>query len=484
MRHQIAPARKTRRTTLIDALEPRQLLAANGLKAYYFNVQNPIVESPVLERVDANVNFDWRTGTPAPGKVNADRFSVTWTGQLKTGAAGTYTFYYTTNNLGRLYVDNRIIVDNWRSHGDTTDVATISLAANTKYDLRVDFGEETYTAKAILEWTPPGGKRAVVPTSALFQSDDPPATPLTQFTPGSTMLDTTGKPINAFGGYAMLAPNGTYYWYGEKRNSTTWNPAFGTANTEGISVYSSKDLLNWTPHGMALSYATTNAPDLAPGRVIERPRVIYNAATKKYVMWVHVDNQDYSYARAAWATSNTPTGPFTYLGSTRPLGFDARDLTLFKDDNGKAYLFFASDTNRVIRVAELNSSYTGFTGAYSTIRASTQREGIAVIKQGGKYHLFTSGATYWRANPSLYSYASSILGSWTHTANPFTGPLASTSNNAQFTCIIPIAGKPNQYAVIMDRWRPWDLADSRSVWLSMTMTATGPKFGSLAPWKP
>jgi hypothetical protein len=467
----------------MDSLEPRQHLAANGIRAYYFNVQNPILQSPVLERVDANINFNWRTASPAPGKVNADKFGVIWMGQIKTGAAGTYTFHYTTNNLGRLYVDNRMIINNWKSHGDTTDVATITLAANTRYDLRADFGEDTYTAKAILEWTPPAGTRSVVPNSALFQTDDAPTLPLTQITPGRTWLDTTGNPINAFGGYALYA-EGTYYWYGEKRNSTTWNPEFGTANTEGVSVYSSTDLMNWTPRGYALSYTTSRNADLAPGRVIERPRVIYNAATKKYVMWVHVDTADYSYARAAWATSDTPAGPFTYQGSTRPLGFDARDLTLFKDDNGKAYLFFASEGNNVVRVVELNSSYTGFTGAYTTIRASNQREGLAVIKHGGTYHLFTSGATWWRPNEALYSYASSVLGTWTHTTNPFKGPLASTSNNAQFTCILPIAGKPNQYAVIMDRWRPWDLADSRSIWLPMTMTSAGPVFGALAPWKP
>ena len=73
---------------------------------------------------------------------------------------------------------------------------------------------------------------------------------------------------------------------------------------------------------------------------MERPKVIHNDRTGKYVMWFHLElkGKGYKAARVGVAVSDSPTGPFRYLGSMRPNGNMSRDMTLFKDDNGDAYL--------------------------------------------------------------------------------------------------------------------------------------------------
>ncbi len=83
----------------------------------------------------------------------------------------------------------------------------------------------------------------------------------------------------------------------------------------------------WT----GLAVKPSDHPDLAPQRVAERPRVLYNKATKLFVMWLHIDDQDYEVAAAGVAVSDQPQGPFSYRGSFRPHGGqELRDFTLFK----------------------------------------------------------------------------------------------------------------------------------------------------------
>jgi hypothetical protein len=70
--------------------------------------------------------------------------------------------------------------------------------------------------------------------------------------------------------------------------------------------------------------------DLGPNRVVERPKVIYNDATEQYVMYMHIDSSNYGEAKVGVATGTSVCGKFTYRGSWRPLGFESRDMGLFK----------------------------------------------------------------------------------------------------------------------------------------------------------
>lgn len=126
----------------------------------------------------------------------------------------------------------------------------------------------------------------------------------------------------------MIEVNGVYYLIGEDH---TDGSAFLNVN-----CYSSTDLVQWTYVGALLS--RTSSGDLGPNRVVERPKVIYNSSTKKYVMYMHIDDSSYAEAKVGVATSSSVCGAYTYLGSWQPLGFQSRDIGLFQDDDGSAYL--------------------------------------------------------------------------------------------------------------------------------------------------
>lgn len=105
---------------------------------------------------------------------------------------------------------------------------------------------------------------------------------------------------------------------------------------QNVNCYSSTDLVSWKYVGALLSQ--TSSGDLGPNRVVERPKVIYNSSTKKYVLWMHIDDSSYGEAKVGVATGDTVCGKYSYLGSWQPLGFQSRDIGLFQDDDGSAYL--------------------------------------------------------------------------------------------------------------------------------------------------
>lgn len=123
--------------------------------------------------------------------------------------------------------------------------------------------------------------------------------------------------------------DGTYYMIGEDKTDGTF--------FQNVNCYSSTDLVEWTYRGALLS-RTSEAGDLGPNRIVERPKVIYNDDTKKYVLYLHIDSSDYKDARVGVATGDSVCGKYTYHRSFRPLGRQSRDMGLFKDDDGSAYL--------------------------------------------------------------------------------------------------------------------------------------------------
>jgi hypothetical protein len=137
----------------------------DGLTGNYFNGMN--FETQVLSRKDPMVNFDWASGSPATS-VNVDKFSVRWIGQVQPRYSGDYTFYITDDDGGRLWVNNQLIVNKWKDDGGATVSGKLLLNAGQKYDIRKEYYENGYGAKAKLEWSSVHQVREVVPTSHLY----------------------------------------------------------------------------------------------------------------------------------------------------------------------------------------------------------------------------------------------------------------------------------------------------------------------------
>nr|GMC67968.1 Glycoside hydrolase, family 43 [Ipomoea batatas] len=296
--------------------------------------------------------------------------------------------------------------------------------------------------------------------------------------PGRIWLDTEGNPIQAHGG-GILYDDKTkmYYWYGEYKDGATYHAhKKGAARVDviGVGCYSSRDLWTWQNEGIVLAAEEKNEThDLYTLNVLERPKVIYNERTGKYVMWMHIDDTNYTKASVGVAISDSPTGPFDYLYSIRPHGFDSRDMTIFKDDDGKAYLVYSSVDNSELHVGPLNEKYLDVTRSMRRILVGQHREAPALFKNQGTYYMITSGCTGWAPNEALAHAAESIMGPWETIGNPCIGGnkiFQLTTFFAQSTFVLPLPGLPPGFFIFMaDRWNPADLRDSRYVWLPLTV---------------
>jgi hypothetical protein len=286
------------------------------------------------------------------------------------------------------------------------------------------------------------------------------------------LKDNSGQNVNAHGA-GVLYHNGIYYLFGEIKKGKTWLvPGQQWEDYRvpagGVSCYSSKDLKHWKYERVALSPSKGDtSKDLDTSRVIERPKVIYNAKTRKYVMWMHIDKKDYSYSQSGVAISDKPAGPYHYLGSVKPNGNMARDMTVFQDDDGKAYLIYSSEQNKTMQVCLLSDDYLAPTKTFSRILIDRNREAPALFKSGGKYYLITSSCTGWSPNAATYAVADNPLGPYKEYGNPCQGPGAETTFDAQSTYVLPVNGKPGNFIFMADRWNKLDLPKSDYLWLPL-----------------
>jgi len=284
---------------------------------------------------------------------------------------------------------------------------------------------------------------------------------------GTQFKDTSGNVIHAHGG-GMIQYGGYYYWYGEYRDNSN--------KFLGVRCYRSADLINWEYRGEVLS--PSSAPELASCN-IERPKVMYNASTKEFVMWMHWENGvHYGEARAAVAYCKTPDGKYTYLGSFRPFassgvidhdrpGYMSRDCNVFVDTDGKGYFISASNENMDLHLYELTPDYKGIASLKAKLFVGKQREAPCLIKRNGYYYLITSGCTGWDPNQAKYAYSRDLASGWSELYN--LGD--STTYKSQPTFIMPVQGtKGTSYLYMGDRWAgAWGgkVNDSQYVWLPL-----------------
>ena len=162
----------------LEPLEKRTFFAVvNGLTGAYFHNAN--LTDAAGTRVDANVNFDWAYGSPA-ANIQADTFSARWTGQVQAKSSGTYTFYTTSDDGVRLWVDGKLIIDRWQNQSATEHAGTIALVGGQRYSLKLEYFENTGRATARLRWSGPGVLKEIIPSSHLFTettTTTAPATP-------------------------------------------------------------------------------------------------------------------------------------------------------------------------------------------------------------------------------------------------------------------------------------------------------------------
>lgn len=324
--------------------------------------------------------------------------------------------------------------------------------------------------------------------------------------------DIVGEYINAHGG-GILSYEDKYYWFGENR------PLKGFVTEMGVNCYSSEDLRVWNYEGVALSVSHEEGDDIERGCIMERPKVIYNAKTKKFVMWFHLElkGRGYEAARAAVAVSDTPQGPYRLVRSGRvnpgiyPENMTAeeraakldtaqyrewwtpewteaverglfvhrdleggqmsRDMTLYVDDDGKAYHIYSSEENLTLQIAELTDDYLGHSGRYIRIFPAGHNEAPTIFKHEGTYWMICSGCTGWAPNEARMFSAPSIWGPWEQHPSPFIGEGADKTFGAQGTYVLALPD--GRFLFMADIWKPESLLYSGYLWLPIRFDKNG-----------
>jgi hypothetical protein len=120
-----------------------------------------------VTRADSNVDFYW-PNVPASG-IAPTTYSVRWLGQIQTVEGGSYTFRTYSDDGVRLWVNGKLVINAWNDHAGRYDAsAAVTLAPNTKYDVRMEFYNDLGGAVARLEWKRPGATGfATVPAGQL-----------------------------------------------------------------------------------------------------------------------------------------------------------------------------------------------------------------------------------------------------------------------------------------------------------------------------
>ncbi len=273
---------------------------------------------------------------------------------------------------------------------------------------------------------------------------------------GQVWKDIEGNNIQAHGG-CIIAHEGVYYWYGEHKGAENC-PNQKRVDVIGVSCYSSTDLVNWKYEGLVLEAEKEdeNSP-LHTSKVLERPKVIYNEKNKQFVLWAHVDSANYSLASVGVAVSDTPTGKFRLLDVFQPNNQESRDMTIFKDNDGTAWLFSSKDGNKTLNVSRLNEDYTGLDGYYTSVLIDQEREAPALFYYGGTYYMISSGCTGWAPNFALYAECPYVNGKWKLIGNPCVGENSDITFYGQSSYIFEVDGN---FYLMLDHWKPLDLKNS------------------------
>jgi hypothetical protein len=272
--------------------------------------------------------------------------------------------------------------------------------------------------------------------------------------PGQVWLDTKGERIHAHGGSVMYF-DGVYYWYGENKEFTTrendiWH--------WGVRCYTSTDLYNWEDKGLIIAPEQDNPnSSIHPESFMDRPHIIYNEKTKKFVCWLKIMNKDGSQTETVLTADNI-LGPYTKIREgLKPLGMSAGDFDLVVAPDWKAYYYFERVHSETI-CADLTEDYTDVTGYYSTHFPRKYppyvREATAHFMRKGLHYLVTSGTTGYKPNPSEVAVGDSWHGPFRVLGNPHPEDETNTSYHSQISSIFKVQGKKDLYIACADRWMP------------------------------
>lgn len=289
--------------------------------------------------------------------------------------------------------------------------------------------------------------------------------------------DTDGNIINASDGGIIYA-DGKYHWYGMAFRPLPFlgGPNGGQMTDIGVVMYESSDLLNWKYEGVILEVSTDPESELFAPLRFERPKIIYNDKTGKYVLWCHFVKHPGNHGTETGecdmglAVCDTVNGKYEWLGFSRPIDNGwVRDMTVYKDIDGCAYLIYDRHTreekeDRCLYVVKLSDDYLSFTDTYKRIDSAIWREAPVVAYKNGYYYIVTSGLTGWQTNQAMAFRTRHLLDEWENIGDPCVDDFTHTTFNTQGSNAFSVEGT-NTQIIMLERHNTANFLKSSYVWL-------------------
>jgi hypothetical protein len=308
-----------------------------------------------------------------------------------------------------------------------------------------------------------------------------------QFQPGQPWPDTQGTHLNAHG-FCILDFGGRHYWYGAHKIA---GKTEAEKNEAGVRCYVSDDLLNWQDAGLVLSVFAPGAhPELADASILDRPKVIYHAATRKFILYFKLyppksqgGKSGVDFAYVGVATSTSPTGPFEYQG--RFLGGNSRfgtgDFAIFADTDGSVYHLGVRKPDKAHVCGRLSDDGLRPAGDYVELAGITHAtEAPALFRRGDKVFFLGSGSSGWAPNAARMFVADRVTGPYQDLGNPCRG--VNPHNHlgpektfgGQSTFVYPVAGRRDAWIAMFDINQPQNPITSGYIWLPIEFEGDRP----------
>lgn len=211
-------------TALATFVNTNSIGTGTGLTGDYYSGQLMTFSgAPTLTRTDATVNFNWSGTAPATG-ISATNFTIRWTGAVQPQFNDTYTFYTTTDDGARLWVNGQLLVDEWADQSATEWSGTVTLAAGKKYPLTMEYFQDTGGSSAQLAWSSASRTQEIIPQTQLYPAYAP-VLAGTTFSNGAVQLQLSGLVDKQ---YVLQTSTNLVNWTALNTNAATAAPFYMT----------------------------------------------------------------------------------------------------------------------------------------------------------------------------------------------------------------------------------------------------------------
>ncbi len=318
--------------------------------------------------------------------------------------------------------------------------------------------------------------------------------------PGQPWLDTQGVLINAHG-FCILRHGDRYYWYGSHKIA---GKTESENNEAGVRCYVGRDLLNWENAGMVLSKTAKGmSPEVADAGILDRPKVIYNPATGRFVMYFKLyapmtpeGKLTTKEAYVGVATATQPTGPFAYQGKFLGGGSEtgSGDFAIFQDADGVAYHIAVRKPDKARKdkplvCGRLSADGLKPVGEYLAMEGvENATEAPALFRREGKYYLLGSGSSGWAPNAARMFVADHLTGPYQALGNPCQGVNPHNqlgpekTFGGQSTFVFPVPGRRDTVIAMFDINKPEDPIHSGYIWLPLEFSTNQPAIQWRSEW--